>query len=76
MQADQEKLEALTAASLQINEQEARISHLEQQATTDKMTWQNEMEALSSTVTKLQEDIKEKNVLCSSIEERLLQVFH
>lgn len=73
IKADQEKMEALTAASLQINEQEARISHLEQQATADKMTWQNEVEALSLTVTKLQEDIKEKNVHCSSIEERLLQ---
>lgn len=68
-------MEALTAASLQINEQEAKINHLEQQATTDKKAWQNEVEDLSSRVTKLQEDIKERNTHCSSIEEKLLQVF-
>uniref|UniRef100_A0A0N7ZB20 FYVE-type domain-containing protein n=1 Tax=Scylla olivacea TaxID=85551 RepID=A0A0N7ZB20_SCYOL len=73
IKADQEKMEALTAASLQINEQEARINHLEQQATADTKAWQNEVESLSSIVTKLQEDIKERNIHCSSIEERLLQ---
>ncbi|XP_045126073.1 FYVE and coiled-coil domain-containing protein 1-like isoform X3 [Portunus trituberculatus] len=73
IKADQEKTEALTAAALQINEQEAKINHLEQQATTDKKAWQNEVENLLSRETKLQEDIKERNLHCSSIEERLLQ---
>lgn len=74
MQAEQEKNKALSAAALQISEQEARISHLEQQAAADKEAWRNEQENLSSMVNKVQEDIKEKDIHCSSLGQQLHQV--
>ena len=74
MQADQEKMESLSTAALQIGEQEARISHLEQQAAADKEAWRKEEENLCSAVIKLQEDIKEKDNFCSAIGEQLQQV--
>lgn len=73
-QADEEKTKALSAAALQISEQEARICHLEQQATSDKELWLSEQDKLSSTVTKLEEDLKERDIHSSSLGDQLHQV--
>lgn len=74
LQADEEKTKALSAAALQISEQEARICHLEQQAATDKELWLGEQDKLSSTVSKLREDLKERDAHCSSLGNHLQQV--
>lgn len=73
-QAGEEKTKALSAAALQISEQEARICHLEQQAATDKEVWLSEQDKLSSTVTKLEEDLKERDIHSSSLGDQLHQV--
>lgn len=73
VKADEEKAKALSAAALQISEQEARICHLEQQAATDKELWLSEQDKLSSTVSKLAEDLKERDTNCSTLGDHLQQ---
>ncbi|KAG0715652.1 FYVE and coiled-coil domain-containing protein 1 [Chionoecetes opilio] len=70
---NQEKTEALSTSALQISEQEARISHLEQQVAADKEVWLHEQERLSAMVDQLQEDGKEKNIQCANIADQLQQ---
>lgn len=74
LQADEEKAKALSAAALQISEQEARICHLEQQAAADKELWLGEQDKLSSTVSRLEEDLKERDLQFSSLGDQLQQV--
>lgn len=75
LQADEEKAKSLSAAALQISEQEARICHLEQQAVAEKELWLSEQEKLSSTVNKLEEDIKERDAHHAALMDQLQQVF-